>query len=551
MERDYQELTAFLEEYFGRDDVPRDEDKLRAYITDKFTGQRKHYGELIKSYGRYIEYDRKTNTPEGMLNIYPDYERLKEEASLPERILNEGRTGDIITAVFMLKDSLFIAKKHLDEVENFLRGEAAFSNKAERLEHETLWPDMDCYRLDGEAGGLFRALSDLIVLREFKIRSTDRLKEILKAIEVRSEKLRIGKYGETMKLLEECRKEIHARVKTPEERCNASAADAYYLDMKMLLRELLRERALLTRMDGAAYRIRDFRDMTIARMKRLRKPESSGDIIAGADKFIASYLGATAPCRKVADAELPGYIRKVLREDLAEYGSIRYPKGKPYAGLLEWTVKTMEKLVNTEDDQKMMALLPALWDILKRAGERSMIFGALTETEAFLEQYEISILPAEKERMGWTRKLWKHIWEEQEYCYLDSRFRALFRLLLQHVRRYRKEDEYRCFSGIENMLLEIDDLLKVRTEEKGSELHRIWEKCTDEIKEAAKGHLSDEAISRISGSDYGDGEMPLRVMKTAADYESPALLDGLLMRILRYKDQLIEKMQTEIKEKKE
>ncbi len=251
------EATEFLREYFDIMDVPRDEDKLVAYIVDKFTEQRDHYNNLLDRYR-----NRK----------YPDQDVVEKGIQLMDDVLSQQK--DHVALVGRLdecKDELRENKEKMQFLEEFFKNQVKVFDAASTMV-EDFENDNDYLSSEPEASEALNEIRSICLVSndvKFDYKRIPELNGLMNTVNLGHDKLLLDKREELMECVEECIEEIHSNdCDNAQVKDAIQEADKYYANQKQKIADL----SALALLDSLVLPLSKKKDETIEKIGKVLSP---------------------------------------------------------------------------------------------------------------------------------------------------------------------------------------------------------------------------------------------------------------------------------------
>lgn len=144
-------VRELLREYFDVMDVPGDEDRLVAFIVEKFTEQKEHYEKLDARYESGRKYPDRGKVSQAIQVLNGILQQQKDNIALIDRVLND-------------EEKLFECKEGLQDVEDFFKNQVQIFDAAAQLE-ESLRNELDYLSHEKEANDALNRIRLITVIQ--------------------------------------------------------------------------------------------------------------------------------------------------------------------------------------------------------------------------------------------------------------------------------------------------------------------------------------------------------------------------------------------------
>lgn len=302
-------VRELLREYFDVMDVPGDEDRLVAFIVEKFTEQKEHYEKLDARYESGRKYPDRGKVSQAIQVLNGILQQQKDNIALIDRVLND-------------EDKLFECKEGLQDVEDFFKNQVQIFDAAAQLE-ESLRNELDYLSHEKEANDALNRIRLITVIQGgFDFKKIPGLTALMKTVHDGHDRLLAAKRDEVMEVLIQCRGAIHqAAGDNYSVRSEVEKADTYYEQKKQDISEY-KSLALL---DGLVPQMLQRKDLVCERIEVLLTPvketppvvKDTPTLAPPPKKIIKPYNRQIIfPAKRLeSESDIDAYVEKV-REQL-------------------------------------------------------------------------------------------------------------------------------------------------------------------------------------------------------------------------------------------
>lgn len=218
----------FLRDYFGKMDIPEDDDGLVEFIKREFKYLENHYEILLQKYNN---------------KNYPDKDKLEDALKIIKYILQSDFDRIAITnRLIELREVLEDSKENVEDIEYFFENQVGiFDSALETLEKMKI--DKDYFLDNKEVQEALNKIRLIVIVnpREDKFYYSDvrKLHDYIHTIEIEKEKLLKEKKEEVLEYIRQCMEVIHGHDSNVEAiKRIIKNTDKYYTDKKEEIKAL-------------------------------------------------------------------------------------------------------------------------------------------------------------------------------------------------------------------------------------------------------------------------------------------------------------------------
>ena len=287
-----QRSAEFLREYTGEMNIPREEDGMTAYVTEKLQEKREHCLRLQNEYyakGKYPGADIVGKTAELTGDIL---ERRRDNTALLEYMLSR-------------QDDLLDAEEDMEEVNGFFATQADIYENA-FLRTEQLRNEREYLSSNREADEAFKAILSILAME----RPYSRIKELpqlLTDVNRTYQEILDRRKQEVLEVNRQCMADIHQTAEITRGAGQAAEqADAYFVRK----RDEIGESGSIIEIDAKKAQMMEYRDRV------LRDMENLSEVSTGVQEKISRVSrGELCPLRKLQSAEdIDAYVEAIRQK---------------------------------------------------------------------------------------------------------------------------------------------------------------------------------------------------------------------------------------------
>lgn len=252
------EVIEFLNDYFGKMSIPKDEDGLVAFIKTKFTEQKEHYANLKKKY---------------QIGKYPDELKVNFAYTEVDKVLQQSKDNiALMNYIIQKQDSILESKEALEDVETFFKNQIAVFDDTVAFV-KSMNDEVEYLNSNDEATQCLNQLRKITLIplnKPYNYNDIPKANGLMDKVKAYHTELLDAKRKELNDFVLQCEGEVKAKVEGKEDKLKKIIEDAgFYFDHQ---KHLIQTYSKLSLMDGMQMRIMQKVDNLDAQIKMALVP---------------------------------------------------------------------------------------------------------------------------------------------------------------------------------------------------------------------------------------------------------------------------------------